>query len=56
VLIALAAGVALAAHAYRRKLPKTLRQSWYRHHGLYKAAGMMSLGVMVIFLSGGGQI
>ncbi len=56
VLLALATGVAVAAHSYRRKLPKTLRQSWYRHHGLYKAAGMMSLGVMVIFLSGGGQI
>ncbi|MBC7869009.1 hypothetical protein H7X69_02435 [Candidatus Saccharibacteria bacterium] len=56
VLIALATGVAITAHSYRRKLPKTLRQSWYRHHGLYKAAGMMSLGVMVVFLSGGGQI
>lgn len=56
VLIALATGVALAAHSYRRKLPKTLRQSWYRHHGLYKAVGMMSFGIIVVFLSGGGQI
>ncbi len=55
-LIALATVVAFAAHSYRQKLPKTLRQSWYRHHGLYKAAGMMSLGVIVILLSGSGQI
>jgi len=56
VLIALTAGVAMVAHTYRRKPPKTLRQSWYRHHGLYKAVGMMSFGIIVIILSGGGQI
>jgi hypothetical protein len=56
VLSALTAGVAMVAHAYRHKLPKALRQSWYRHHGLYKAAGMMSFGVIIVILSGGGQI
>lgn len=48
--------VSLAAHAYRRKLPKALRQSWYRHHGLIKAAGMTSMIIVLIALYGGGQI
>ncbi len=56
VLIALTSAVAVAAHTYRRRLPKVLSQSWYRHHGLYKAAGMMSFGVIIVFLSGAGQI
>jgi hypothetical protein len=56
VLIAMATVVAVLAHLYRRKLPKSLRQSWYRHHGLYKAVGLMSFSVIVIFLYGGGQI
>lgn len=56
VLIMTTVGVALAAHAYRRQLPKTLRQSWYRHHGLYKAIGVSSVGLLVLFLSGSGQI
>ena len=55
-LIALAIVAAALAHAYRRKLPKSLRQSWYRHHGLYKVAGLMSFGLVVILLYGGGQI
>lgn len=55
-LLAVAIIVAFLAHAYRRKLSKSLRQSWYRHHGLYKAVGMASLGLVVIFLYGGGQI
>ena len=56
MLLIFATGVALAAHAYRKKLPKPLRQSWYRHHGLYKAVGMTSLVVVLIALYGGGQI
>jgi len=56
LLMVLAAIVALGAHAYRQRLPKALRQSWYRHHGLFKAAGMSILIVTVIALYGGGQI
>ena len=55
-LIALAIVVAAFAHSYRRKLPKSLRQSWYRHHGLIKMTGLLTLGIIVIFLNGGGQI
>ncbi len=56
VLIALAIVVAAFAHTYRQKLPKKLRQSWYIHHGLYKVAGLLSFGIIMIFLYGGGQI
>jgi len=55
-LIAVAIIVAAYAHAYRRKLPKKLRQSWYLHHGLYKVAGLLSFGVILVLLYGGGQI
>lgn len=56
IIIAVAVVVAAFAHAYRRKLPKSLRQSWYRHHGLYKAAGLLSLGMVIVLMYGGGQI
>ena len=56
VVLLLAIGAALAAHAYRGRLPKPLRQSWYRHHGLYKAIGMASIAIVVVALYGGGQI
>lgn len=57
IVIALVAGaVALTAHVYRRKLPKALRQSWYRHHGIIKASGMVSLCFIIVFLYSGGQI
>lgn len=56
VLVMLAIFAALLAHIYRRRLPKKLRQSWYRHHGLYKGIGLAVFGLMLIFLSGGGQI
>jgi len=55
-LLMLSMFVSVLAHAYRRKLPKVLRQSWYRHHGLYKALGLMSFSIVVIFLYSGGQI
>lgn len=49
--------VALLAHMYRKKLPRSLRMSWYRHHGVYKAVGFASLAVVIIFAYGsGGQI
>jgi hypothetical protein len=56
VLIIVAIITALVAHLYRRKLPKTLRQSWYRHHGLYKVVGLMSFGLIIILMYSGGQI
>jgi hypothetical protein len=55
-LIAFAAMISILAHAHRNKMPKTLRHSWYRHHGAYKTIGMLSFGLIVLLLSGGGQI
>lgn len=55
-LVILAAVISALAHIYRRKLPKALQRSWYRHHGLYKAIGLMSFSLVIIFLYGGGQI
>ena len=48
--------VALLAHAYRRKLPRPIRLSWRRHHGLYKVMVLISFSVVVILMYGGGQI
>jgi len=56
VLLVLAGFVALFAQAYRHKLPKQLRVSWYHHHGAYKAAGMMSVAVIIVIMYSGGQI
>jgi len=56
VLLIAMASVAFTAHLYRDKLPKAINQSWRRHHGLIKAAGMVSLIVMLITLYSGGQI
>lgn len=56
LLLIVVALVALAAHMYRNKLPKNLRLSWYRHHGLIKVSGMLSLCIVVLLLYSGGQI
>ena len=56
VLIVSVVVISIFAHTYRNKLPIHLRRSWYRHHGLYKTVGMLSFGLVIIFLSGGGQI
>ncbi len=48
--------VALLAHAYRRKLPRPIRLSWRRHHGLYKVMVLISFSIIVILMYGGGQI
>lgn len=56
VILLFAAVVALVAHAYRKQLPAPIRRSWRYHHGLYKAAGLSVLAVIIIALYSGGQI
>lgn len=56
IVVSFTAFVALLAHTYRKRLPKPLRQSWYRHHGAYKAVGMASLAFVIVTLYNGGQI
>lgn len=55
-LIVFATVVAGMSHAYRKKLPKKFRNSWYRHHGVIKAAGLSVFGLAVMFFYSGGQI
>jgi uncharacterized protein YkwD len=56
LVLVIAISVALMAHVNRQKLPKYLRQSWYRHHGLVKAGGMLSFMILILLLYSGGQI
>lgn len=57
VILLVGANIALAAHFYRKKLPSALRRSWYKHHGLYKAAGFISLALILLVAYGsGGQL
>lgn len=48
--------VALLTYAHRKKLPKKFHRAWYRHHGLVKASGMLSVSLFIVFLYSGGQI
>lgn len=57
VLLMSVAMVAMFAHTYRKRLPKSLQRTWYRHHGAYKAAGLVSLVVIIVTIySGSAQI
>lgn len=56
ILLLLLSVISLGAHMYRNSLPKPLLKSWKRHHGLYKAMGMMSLLVVLVAIYGNGQI
>lgn len=56
LLLMLMIFISLAAHMYRKYLPKPILTSWKRHHGLYKAVGMMSLVLLLIALYNDGQI
>ena len=55
-LLAIVGIVGVAAHHYRDKLPKTWKKSWRVHHGMYTFVGMITLGILIIFATGGGQI
>ena len=56
LLLVFAVFVALLSYAYRRRLPRPVRQSWRYHQGLYKAAGLTVVATMFIALYSGGQI
>lgn len=55
-LLAVVAIVGVAAHHYRNQLPKTWKKSWRLHHGMYTFVGTLTLGVLIILATGGGQI
>lgn len=56
VLLLGGAGLSLVAHRYRDKLPLSWRTSWKRHHGIFKALGMVSFVIVILALYGSGQI
>lgn len=56
LLLLLVSVVSLMAHTYRRKLPLPIRQSWRKHHGLYKAMAAVGMAAIIVLLYGGGQI
>lgn len=55
-VLLIVAFVAVAAHAYRSKLPRGLRESWYRHHGLAKASGALVVCLIILVFYGTGQV
>ena len=55
-LIFVAATVATTSHIYRKKLPKKLQKTWYKDHGVIKAAGLFAIAAFIILLYGGGAL
>lgn len=56
IILLVVAMVAFITHLYRKKLPKKLQRSWYRHHGAYKTIGLLSITLFIFILYGAGQI
>ncbi len=56
LILLFAVAVSVVTHTNRSKLTRTLRRSWYRHHAIYKAVGFLALGLLIVYLYGGGQI
>ena len=56
VMLLVVSLVAALAQLYYRRLPQPVRTSWRRHHGLYKALGMVTLVVVLVTIYGGGKI
>ncbi len=56
ILLLITLIIALAAHAYRSYLPKPLRHTWYRHHGIIKANSIAILMLLTVWLYSNGQI
>lgn len=55
-VLAIVAIVGAVAHHHRHKLPKSWKKSWRKHHGMYTFIGTLSLGVLIILATGGGQL
>jgi len=53
-LLAIVAIVGVAAHHYRKQLPKAWKKNWRVHQGMYTFIGMLVLGVLIILATGGG--
>jgi hypothetical protein len=56
IILGITTCVAVLAHVYRRYLPKALRNSWRRHHALYKIAFLVIVAASAVLSYGGGMI
>ncbi len=56
VLLLVTSVIALAAYAFRKKLPAGLRKGWKQHHALYKSLVTAALMLILITLYGDGQL
>ena len=48
--------IAVVAHLNRHKLPARIKKTWRLHHGAYKAAGFLSLALILFFTAAGGRL
>lgn len=55
-ILAFAIIVSASAHTYREKLPKKMKKSWYRHHGIIKIFVLAFVGSAVVYFCNIGQI
>lgn len=56
ILLGVAFVVTTIAHRYRKKLPKDLRRTWYRHHAAIKGVFIALIAIIAIFSYGSGII
>lgn len=48
VVLLILSNISLVAHTYRHKLPKNIRQSWRRYHGIIKAVWLAVLAIVLV--------
>lgn len=56
ILMGVVSLVGAVTHRYRHKLPKGWQKSWRANQGMYTFYGMILFGVLLILVTGGGQI
>lgn len=56
ILLLIVLIISLAAHMYRKKLPKAFQKTWYKHHGLIKAGLVLLVLLFTVWMYAGGQL
>src|SRR5690606_8073267 len=55
-LLTLVGLVSLIAHHNRKRFPRALQKNWQKNKEIYKIAGLVAVGIVIILGTGGGQI
>lgn len=55
-LLAFAAIVSASAHTYRDKLPKKIKKSWRKYHGIIKIVSLLLVGLVILLVYSCGQL